>query len=87
MLNFKGHWKYLYRAVDKEGYIIDFLLTARRDTKAAKRFLEKAIGRNVKPSLINIDKSGANTSAIKSVNNSSAFNIEIRQSTGLPSTF
>lgn len=30
----KGKWKYLYRAVDKQGTTIDFLLTAQRDTKA-----------------------------------------------------
>ncbi len=39
----KGEWKYLYRVVDKQGETIDFLLTAKRDVKAAKRFLKKAI--------------------------------------------
>jgi len=34
----KGSWKYLYRAVDKTGATVDFLLTARRDRKAALRF-------------------------------------------------
>jgi putative transposase len=43
-IKIKGEWKYLYRAVDKQGHTIDFLLTARRDTKAARRFLNKAIG-------------------------------------------
>ena len=38
-----GQWKYLYRAVDKAGETIDFLLTAKRDKKAAMRFFEKAI--------------------------------------------
>ena len=38
----KGAWKYLYRAVDRAGATIDFLLTARRDRKAALRFLRKA---------------------------------------------
>ena len=64
----KGEWKYHYRAVDKKGNTIDFLLTAKRDKKAARRFLNKAIGSNGKPSLINIDKSGANTAAIKQFN-------------------
>ena len=50
----KGHWKYYYRAVDKQGNTIDFLLTAKRDTKAALRYLTKAIKRNGKPSLVNI---------------------------------
>ena len=31
----RGQWKYLYRAVNKHGETIDFLLTAKRDTKAA----------------------------------------------------
>ena len=39
----KGVWKYLYRAVDKAGATVDFLLTAKRDCKAALRFLRKAI--------------------------------------------
>jgi transposase-like protein len=39
----KGQWKYLYRAVDREGQTIDFLLTAHRDKKAALRFLKKAV--------------------------------------------
>ena len=40
----KGVWKYFYRAVDKHGDTVDFLLTAKRDTKAVRRFLTKAIG-------------------------------------------
>ena len=39
----KGEDKSLYRAIDSRGQTIDFLLTARRDTAAAKRFLRKAI--------------------------------------------
>ncbi len=42
----KGQWKYLYRAVDKDGQTIDFLLTARRDKKAALRFFKKAVGQH-----------------------------------------
>jgi hypothetical protein len=40
----KGKWVYLYRAVDSTGATIDFLLSAKRDTVAAKRFLAKALG-------------------------------------------
>src|SRR3954447_16523031 len=42
----KGPWYYLYRAVDKTGQTIDFLLTEQRDEQAAKRFLTKAIRRH-----------------------------------------
>src|SRR5881296_112741 len=51
----QGQWYYLYRAVDKTGQTIDFLLTAQRDEHAAKRFLTKAIGRNGLPETITID--------------------------------
>ena len=75
----KGKWKYFYRAVDKQGNTIDFLLTAKRDRKAALRFLKKAIKNNVKPSLINIDKSGANKAGIEDYNKGNKTRIEIRQ--------
>jgi len=75
----KGSWVYYYRAVDKQGNTVDFLLTKKRDKFAALRFLTKAIGRNGKPSLINIDKSGANTAGIKSYNKDNHKRIEIRQ--------
>ena len=44
-----GQWKYLYRAVDKVGKTVDFLLSARRDKKAAMRFFEKAMRANEVP--------------------------------------
>ncbi len=40
----KGRWMYLYRAVDSRGQTIDFLLSAKRDAAAAKRFFRKALG-------------------------------------------
>jgi transposase-like protein len=78
-IKIKGEWKYLYRAVDKQGNTVDFLLTAKRDKKAARRFLNKAIGSNGKPSLINIDKSGANTAAIQQYNRDENKRVKIRQ--------
>ncbi len=42
-------WKYLYRAVDKEGKTVDFLLMAKRDKAAALRFFEKAMKANGAP--------------------------------------
>src|SRR4051812_6221438 len=77
-IRIKGEWKYLYRAVDKAGETIDFLLTAKRDLKAAKRFLKKAIRNNGEPEKINIDKSGANTAGIQAINEESGSKIEIR---------
>ena len=39
----RGQWRYLYRAIDKHGTPVDFLLTAKRDLEAAKRFFRKAL--------------------------------------------
>ena len=75
----KGQWNYYYRAVDKQGQTIDFLLTATRDTKAALGFLKKAIGQNGKPSLVNIDQSGANKAGLQQVNRDHHTRIKIRQ--------
>ena len=74
-----GHWKYLYRAVDREGDTVDFLLTAKRDMAAARRFLERAINLHGLPEKITIDKSGANTAAIESVKADACVNILMRQ--------
>jgi len=62
----KGKWVYLYRAVDSTGATIDFLLSARRDTVAAKRFLAKALGQQNRPAprVINTDKDAAYPPAI-----------------------
>ena len=51
----KGRWTYLYRAVDKQGRIVDFLLSEKRDTAAAKRFFSKAIENNEAPAKITLD--------------------------------
>src|SRR3954454_19964214 len=64
----KGAWMYLYRAVDKAGNTVDFLLTKRRNKRAAHLFLLRAIHNHYKPLTINIDKSGANKAAIKTYN-------------------
>jgi putative transposase len=75
----EGVWKHLYRSVDKAGATVDFLLTAKRDRKAALRFLRKAFGQHGTPEEITIDKSGANTAAIESYNADHKASIEIRQ--------
>ncbi len=75
----KGKWTYYYRAVDKQGNTIDFYLSERRNKTAAKRFLAKAIMRSLQPSIINIDKSGANTTGITRYNKLKNKRIKIRQ--------
>ncbi|MFC7478499.1 IS6 family transposase [Dankookia sp. GCM10030260] len=62
----KGRWTYLYRAVDSRGQTIDFLLSARRDTAAAKRFFRKALGQphTVNPRTITVDKNPAYPRAV-----------------------
>ena len=75
-----GQWKYLYRAVDKAGDTIDFLLRAKRDHAAARAFFERAIDLHGVPEKIAIDKSGSNTAAIVSIQSDSGLPIEVRQS-------
>jgi transposase-like protein len=75
-----GQWKYLYRAVDRLGQTVDFLLTARRDVAAARRFFERAIDLHDVPEKITIDKSGANTVAVRGLIADSGAAIALRQS-------
>ena len=65
----KGEDKYLYRAVDSTGQTIDFLLTAKRDAAAAKRFFRKALrsAGNPMPRVINVDQNPAFPPAVESL--------------------
>ena len=75
----KGAWKYLYRAVDKEGKTVDFLLTARRDKAAAMRFFDKAMQANGVPEKVMMDKSGANKAAMDEINARGETPVIVRQ--------
>jgi len=75
----RGQWKYLYRAVDKAGNTVDFLLRAHRDKAAARRYFEKAIDRNGAPETVTMDKSGANLAALQTINFERKTPIKIRQ--------
>jgi len=75
-----GQWKYLYRAVDKAGQTVDFLLTAKRDCAATRRFFERAIDLHDVPEKVTIDKSGANTAAVHGMVADRGLAIELRQS-------
>jgi putative transposase len=67
-IKIKGEWTYLYRAVDKDGDTIDFMLSEKRDRKAVLKFFKKAIGASGLPAKVTIDKSGANTAALNRIN-------------------
>ncbi|UUZ62703.1 IS6 family transposase [Polaromonas sp. P1-6] len=75
----KGAWKYLYRAVDKEGKTVDFLLTAQRDKAAAVRFFDKAMKASGVPEKVTMDKSGANKAAMDEINARGEMPIIVRQ--------
>ena len=64
----KGEWTYLYRAVDKFGSTIDFMLSQKRDKPAATRFFTQAIGHAGIPEKVAIDKSGANLAGLNAIN-------------------
>jgi transposase-like protein len=63
----KGEWKYLYRAVDSMGQTIDFMLSAKRDARAAKRFFLKMlkVASHSSPRVINVDKNPAYPPAVE----------------------
>ena len=79
----KGKWKYFYRAVDSNGDTIDFMLSAKRDRKAAKRFFNKALSsdHNQIPRVITVDKNPAYPPAIDELKNDKILpkNVGIRQ--------
>jgi hypothetical protein len=59
---------YLYRAIDKHGKTLDFMLSERRNKAAATKFFARALEVNGLPRKIVIDKSGANTAGIRAIN-------------------
>jgi putative transposase len=80
----RGKWTYLYRAVDRDGQTLDFMLSERRDLAAARRFFRKVIATNGVPEKVVIDKSGANLAGLQAVNTILKYTgtgkiIEIRQ--------
>lgn len=79
----KGEDRYLYRAVDSDGNTLDFLLTAKRDTSAAKRFFRKALraAHTQEPRVINVDKNAAYPKAIDEMKASEELSksVELRQ--------
>jgi len=60
----KGRWVYLYRAVDKAGQTVDFLLSPHRDIAAAKRFFQQAVEKRGMPEKVTLDGSAASHEAV-----------------------
>ena len=63
-LKIRGQWVYLYRAVDKAGRTVDFLLSRWRDMAAATRFFSKAIKQHGVPRVITLDGYAASHRAL-----------------------
>ena len=78
-IKIRGEDRYWYRAVDKQGNTVDFLLTAKRDRRAARRFFTRAVKNNRLPKIVNIDKSDANNAGIKDYNRKQGTKVVIRQ--------
>ena len=79
-LKVKGKDRYLYRAVDSTGQTIEFLLTAKRDAAAAKRFLRNAIAAsgNAMPRVMNDDKNPAYPAAVEEMKAVGALSRQVR---------
>jgi IS6 family transposase len=88
----KGEWKYLYRTVDSIGNPLDFMLSAKRDGKAAARFFRKVlkaehtqtprVSRDASCEALTVDKNAAYPVAIKALKADETISaeVELRQS-------
>ena len=59
-----GSWRYVYRAVDEEGQVIDVFVSKKRDRKIATHFFARAIGVHGRPTEVTTDRSRALAGAI-----------------------
>ena len=67
-IKIKGKWIYLYRAVDKFGDTVDFVLSEYRDEAAATAFFKQVIDANGFPKKVVMDKNGANYAVLENIN-------------------
>jgi len=79
-LKIRGQWVYLYRAVDKAGRTVDFLLSRRRDMAAATRFFSRATKQHGAPRVITLDGSADSHRAVAKLKTSGILprRIEVR---------
>ena len=66
-LKHKGKDVNLYRAIDRQGDTLEFMVSPKRDEKAARKFFKKTIGKHGLPEKVNVDKSGANEAALLTI--------------------
>ncbi len=78
-----GRWKYLFRAIDKHGQLIDFMLADRRNTRAAFRFLRKALKTvsDHPPSSITTDKLASYPKAIRRLHSEGLLSKDVERRT------
>jgi transposase-like protein len=78
-----GKWKYLFRAVDKHRQLIDFMLSDRRNTRAAYRFLRKAVKTmsDHPPTSLKADKLASYPKAIQRLQNEGLLPKNVRHRT------
>src|SRR5215207_3787246 len=76
-----GRWSYLYRAVDRQGLTVDFLLSERRDIAAAKRFFTRAVQRHGTPERITLDGYPATHAAVAELKASGVIHSEVKART------
>ena len=79
-IKIKGKWHYLYRAIDKHGQTLDWMLSRYRNKKSAKRFFKKILKQPhvIMPRVINVDKSPTFPPALKECQNEASFNAETK---------
>jgi transposase-like protein len=73
----KGEWRYLYRAVDKRGNTVDFLLSERRDIAAAKRLFTQVTEKHTAPEKITLDGYAATHTAVRELKESATLPINV----------
>ena len=60
-----GVLRYVYRAVDQHGQVIDILVSTRRDGAAARRFFQRVLGEHARPEQVTTDKAKAVIGAVE----------------------
>jgi transposase-like protein len=74
----RGRWTYLYRAVDRQGLTVDFLLSQHRDIAAAKRFFTRAIEHHCTPETITLDGYPATHAAVAELKKSGVLRLQTK---------